>query len=140
MTLLSNTVFGVVQYFFRKWICNFVFKILNKNKSHFWRDLVVEMDDEELYVPDNVLEEASVARHQMLPKKSKPVSERQWVKNDVKWSERKRNLHPLVTMDTDRLSREISNKIFKRRPKCHFVYFVVINNNMYILMCTSKST
>jgi hypothetical protein len=37
----------------------------------------VEMDDEELYVPDNVLEEASVARHQMLPKKSKPVSERQ---------------------------------------------------------------
>jgi hypothetical protein len=44
--------------------------------------LVVEMDDEESYVPDDVLEEASVARHQMLPKKSKPVSERQWVKND----------------------------------------------------------
>jgi hypothetical protein len=29
---------------------------------------VVEMDDEELYVPDDVLEEASAARYQMLPK------------------------------------------------------------------------
>jgi hypothetical protein len=29
------------------------------------------MDNEELYVPDEVLEEASAARHQMLPKKSK---------------------------------------------------------------------
>jgi hypothetical protein len=29
------------------------------------------MDDEELYVPDGVLEEAIAARYQMLPKKSK---------------------------------------------------------------------
>jgi hypothetical protein len=29
------------------------------------------MDDEELYVPDDVLEEASAARYQMWPKKSK---------------------------------------------------------------------
>jgi hypothetical protein len=66
------------------------------------------MDDEKLYVSDDVLEEASAARYQMLPKKSKllyqkelgkftcewkPVSERQWAKNDErKWSERKRNL------------------------------------------------
>jgi hypothetical protein len=32
---------------------------------------IVEMDDEELYVPDDVLEEASAASYQMLPKKSK---------------------------------------------------------------------
>jgi hypothetical protein len=32
---------------------------------------IVEMDDEELYVPDDVLEEASAARYQMLPKQSK---------------------------------------------------------------------
>jgi hypothetical protein len=32
---------------------------------------IVEMDDEELYVPDDVLEELSAARYQMLPKKSK---------------------------------------------------------------------
>jgi hypothetical protein len=31
----------------------------------------MEMDDEELYVPDDILEEASAARYQMLPKKSK---------------------------------------------------------------------
>jgi 1,2-phenylacetyl-CoA epoxidase PaaB subunit len=31
---------------------------------------IVEMDDEELYVPDDILEEASAARYQMLPKKS----------------------------------------------------------------------
>jgi hypothetical protein len=57
---------------------------------------IVEMDDEELYVPDDVLEEASAARYQILPKKSKlsyqqelekftsdlSVSERQWAKND----------------------------------------------------------
>jgi hypothetical protein len=29
------------------------------------------MDDEELYVPDDVLEQASAASYQMLPKKSK---------------------------------------------------------------------
>jgi hypothetical protein len=53
---------------------------------------IVQMDDEELCVPDDVLEEPSAARHQMLVKKSKfryqkksekftrqskPVSERQ---------------------------------------------------------------
>jgi hypothetical protein len=32
---------------------------------------IVEMDDEELYVPDDVLEKASAARYQMSPKKSK---------------------------------------------------------------------
>jgi hypothetical protein len=32
---------------------------------------IVEMDDEELYVSGDVLEEASAARYQMLPKKSK---------------------------------------------------------------------
>jgi hypothetical protein len=30
---------------------------------------IVEMGDEELYVPDDFLEEASAARYQMLPKK-----------------------------------------------------------------------
>jgi hypothetical protein len=32
---------------------------------------IVEMDDEELYVPDDVLEEPSAVRYQTLPKKSK---------------------------------------------------------------------
>jgi hypothetical protein len=32
---------------------------------------IVKMDDEELHVPDDVLEEASAVRYQMLPKKSK---------------------------------------------------------------------
>jgi hypothetical protein len=32
---------------------------------------IVEMDDEELYVPDDVLEEASAAKYQILPKKTK---------------------------------------------------------------------
>jgi hypothetical protein len=32
---------------------------------------IVEMHDKELYVPDDVLEEASAARYQMLPNKSK---------------------------------------------------------------------
>jgi hypothetical protein len=32
---------------------------------------IVEMDDKELYVPDDVLEEARAARYQMLPKESK---------------------------------------------------------------------
>jgi hypothetical protein len=32
---------------------------------------IVKMDDEKLYVPDNVLEEANAARYQILPKKSK---------------------------------------------------------------------
>jgi hypothetical protein len=68
---------------------------------------VVEMDDEELYVLDDVLEEASAVRYQMLLKKSKlseriigkiytitrewkSVSEKQWAKNDeVKWTKEK---------------------------------------------------
>jgi hypothetical protein len=37
----------------------------------------------------------------------KPVSERQWAKSD----ERKWNLHPLVTMDTHSIHKEVSNKI-----------------------------
>jgi hypothetical protein len=38
---------------------------------------VVEMNDEGLYVPDDVPEEASAARYEMLPKKSKlTLSER----------------------------------------------------------------
>jgi hypothetical protein len=32
---------------------------------------IVKMDNEELYVPDDVLEKASTARYQILPKKSK---------------------------------------------------------------------
>jgi hypothetical protein len=108
---------------------------------------IVEMD-EELYLPDDVLEEASAARYQM-PKKIKimwlkrcakiytimrewkPVTEKQWAKNDEqKWSERKRNLHPLVTMDTDSLSREESNKnvlwILKKTKieKCQFITLI----------------
>jgi hypothetical protein len=95
---------------------------------------IVEMDDAELYVFDDVLTEASAARYQLLPKKSKlryqkefkkftsewkPVSERQWAKNDEgKWSEGKRKLHPLVTEDTNSYSRAVSNeyilyKLFK---------------------------
>jgi hypothetical protein len=31
----------------------------------------LEMDDEELYVPDDILEDASASRYQMLTKKSK---------------------------------------------------------------------
>jgi hypothetical protein len=42
-------------------------KINNKKKCVH----VVEMDDEELYVPDDVLEEASAAKYHMLPTKSK---------------------------------------------------------------------
>jgi hypothetical protein len=34
---------------------------------------IVEMDDEELYVPDDVLEEANVARCQMLRKEQKQL-------------------------------------------------------------------
>jgi hypothetical protein len=30
---------------------------------------IVKMDDEEFYVPDDILEEASAASYQMLPKK-----------------------------------------------------------------------
>jgi hypothetical protein len=32
---------------------------------------IVKMNDEKLYVPDDVLEKVSAARYQMLPKKSK---------------------------------------------------------------------
>jgi hypothetical protein len=38
---------------------------------------IVKMDNEELYVPDDVLEEASVTRYQMLPKKSKLLYQRE---------------------------------------------------------------
>jgi uncharacterized protein YvpB len=39
---------------------------------------IVEMDDEELYVSDYVLEEASAARYQMLPKKPKLRIRKNW--------------------------------------------------------------
>jgi hypothetical protein len=39
---------------------------------------IVEMDDEELYVSDDVLEEASAARYQMLPKKPKLRIRKNW--------------------------------------------------------------
>jgi hypothetical protein len=72
-------------------VCNFVLKKLNKNKSHFWTYLLLWkkkkqssvksikwlcarcgncVDNEKLYVPDDVLEEVSTANYQMLPKKS----------------------------------------------------------------------
>jgi hypothetical protein len=49
-------------------------KIQNKQRSVSDRVDVVEImdiDGEELYVPDDVLEETGAARYQMLPKKSK---------------------------------------------------------------------
>jgi hypothetical protein len=39
--LLSTAVFGFVRYLLSKWVCNFVFKILNENKSNFWTDLLL---------------------------------------------------------------------------------------------------
>jgi hypothetical protein len=42
--------------------------------------------------------------------------------SERKWSERKRNLHSLVTMDTDSFSREVSNK--RSRP----VILLMMNN------------
>jgi hypothetical protein len=57
---------------------------------------IVEMDDEELHVPDDVLAEASAAKFQILPKNNKitlptrknwknlRVNENQWVK-DSEW-------------------------------------------------------
>jgi hypothetical protein len=54
---------------------------------------IVEMDDEELW-----------CQCRELP------NENQWVKDsERKWNERKRNVQPLVTMDTDSLSREENN-------------------------------
>jgi hypothetical protein len=41
-----------------------------KNKIHNKQVEIVEMDDEELYFPNDVLEAASAVRYQMLPKKS----------------------------------------------------------------------
>jgi hypothetical protein len=82
--------------------------------------------------------QASPAKYQMLPKISKlryqiklekftsewkPVSEKQWAKNDEwKWSERKRTLHPLVTMDTHSLCREVPNNmiLYEKTLKCVF--------------------
>jgi hypothetical protein len=53
---------------------------------------VVEIDDEVLYVPDDVLEEASSARYQMLPKDQNYVIKKKLEKftsDRVKDSERK---------------------------------------------------
>jgi hypothetical protein len=47
------------------------YKIQNKQSGCVHVAEIMEMDDEELYVPDDVLEEASAASYQMLPKKSK---------------------------------------------------------------------
>jgi hypothetical protein len=41
---------------------------------------IMEMDDEELYVPDDVLDGANAARYQILPKKSKLRYQKQWEK------------------------------------------------------------
>jgi hypothetical protein len=65
----------------------------------------------------DVLEEASAARYlknqnYVIRKnwKNLRVNKNEWVKDsERKWSERKKNLHPLVTMDTDSL-KEVSNK------------------------------
>jgi hypothetical protein len=74
---------------------------LNKNKSHFWTDLllwkkiiqnkqnsaisgcvyvveIVEMDDEELSVLDDVLEEANAARSQCCLKNQNYVVRKNW--------------------------------------------------------------
>jgi hypothetical protein len=48
---------------------------------------VVEKDDEELYAPDDVLEGASAARYQMLPKKSKLHYQKELEKFTVSESE-----------------------------------------------------
>jgi hypothetical protein len=42
-----------------------------QNKQSFAKSIVVEMDDEEFCIPDDVLEEASAAKYQMVPTKSK---------------------------------------------------------------------
>jgi hypothetical protein len=56
---------------------------------------IVEMDDEELYIPDDVLEDASAARYLMLPKKSKYVIRKNWkIYERVKDSERKAMSEP----------------------------------------------
>jgi hypothetical protein len=39
---------------------------------------IAEMDGEELYAPEDVLEEASAARYQMLPKKLKLRNQKIW--------------------------------------------------------------
>jgi hypothetical protein len=39
---------------------------------------IVEMDDEELFVADDVLEEASATRYQMLSKKQNYVIRKNW--------------------------------------------------------------
>jgi hypothetical protein len=68
------------------------------------------MDDEELYVPDDVLE-WRVRRGTKCCKKSKLRYQKELEKftserKTMSESEVKRNLHPLVTMDTDSHSRE----------------------------------
>jgi hypothetical protein len=39
---------------------------------------IVEMDDEEVYVPDDVLEEASAARYQILSKNQNYIIGKNW--------------------------------------------------------------
>jgi hypothetical protein len=87
---------------------------------------IVEMDNEELYIADDVLEEASNARYLS-------VNERQWAKNDErKWSERKKNLHPLVTRQTHFLRRIEENYIVVLLLNCLYPCFFkcsTINKN-----------
>jgi hypothetical protein len=56
----------------KKIYINTKYKVLQRQKSGCVDvEEIVEMDDKELYVPDDVLEEARAARYQMLPKESK---------------------------------------------------------------------
>jgi hypothetical protein len=77
---------------------------------------IVEMDDGEFYVPDDVLEEASAARYQMLHSKSKLRYQKEFEK--ITTSERKTmseselKSYPLVTVDTDSLSRNVTIPFF----------------------------
>jgi hypothetical protein len=138
--LHSSAVFGFIRYPLRKWVCNFVFKILNQNKPHFWtllwkkntkqtkfcnvnkvavctlwklwkwmtKSYMFLMMSWKRQVPrevPNVAKKIKITSSQRIGKiyewmktsERKTMNERQWAKND----ERKRNLHPLVTMDTD---------------------------------------
>jgi hypothetical protein len=66
---------------------------------------IVEMDDEEVYVPDDVLEEASAARYQILSKNQNYSDRKTVSESDV--NERETNLHLLVAKDTDRAIEQI---------------------------------
>jgi hypothetical protein len=131
------TVFGFVLYFLRNWVCNFLYKILNKNKPHFWTVCCYGKKLNTKQTKSCNINKVVVCTlwklcewimKRQVPRgikcclknliysknwKNLRVNERQWVKNDErKWSERKRNFHPLVTMNANSLSLEVSNKYF----------------------------